>query len=96
MSRLNRWGRRLVQAALSVLMVILTAVAAGAETPDMGSAGAVAENARKAQESGEYRTYLFAGYAVIWTVIFAYAYSLHGRQKRLQEELEMLRQATKR
>jgi len=35
--------------------------------------------------------YLFAGYAVFWTLIFAYVVYLHRKQSELTKELERLR-----
>lgn len=37
--------------------------------------------------------YLFAAYAVFWVVTFAFVLSMSRRQKRLQREIEALRQA---
>ncbi len=37
--------------------------------------------------------YLFAGYMVIWTAIFVYTLTLGGRQKRLEAEIDLLKQA---
>ena len=36
--------------------------------------------------------YLFAVYFVMWAVTFGYVLSLGTRQKRLQQELEILRE----
>jgi CcmD family protein len=36
--------------------------------------------------------YLAAGYAVFWIVSFAFIYSMVGRQRNLQKELEVLEQ----
>lgn len=38
-------------------------------------------------------TYLFAGYAVIWAIIFGYTLILGGRQKKLEEEISLLKRA---
>lgn len=37
--------------------------------------------------------YLFAGYAIIWSAIFVYTVTLGSRQKRLEAEIDLLRQA---
>jgi len=34
--------------------------------------------------------YLFAVYFVLWAITFGYVFSLGARQKRLQQELELL------
>jgi len=34
--------------------------------------------------------YLFLGYAILWTLIFAYIVFLHKRQRDLQRDLEAL------
>jgi len=36
--------------------------------------------------------YLFAVYFVLWAITFGYVFSLGARQKRLQRELELLRE----
>ena len=36
--------------------------------------------------------YLFAAYLVLWALTFGYVFSIAARQKRLQRELELLRQ----
>ncbi len=36
--------------------------------------------------------YLFAAYAAIWIILAIYLYSIHSRQKRLQEDVERLKQ----
>ena len=36
--------------------------------------------------------YLFAGYAVVWLLLLGYLFSLGRRQKRLEVEIEMLKQ----
>lgn len=36
-------------------------------------------------------TYLFAAYAVIWTVLLLYSYSISARQKALDREIQMLK-----
>ena len=36
--------------------------------------------------------YLAAGYAVFWIVSFVFIYSMVGRQRNLQKELEVLEQ----
>ncbi|MGH9391094.1 MAG: CcmD family protein [Vicinamibacteria bacterium] len=35
--------------------------------------------------------YLFAGYAVIWILLFAYILSISSKQRKLEMELETLR-----
>jgi len=35
-------------------------------------------------------SYLFAGYAAIWTVLFAYILRLRQRERALRQELEIL------
>ncbi len=37
--------------------------------------------------------YLFAGYTVIWAAICLYTLQMGGRQRRLEAELELLKQA---
>jgi CcmD family protein len=36
--------------------------------------------------------FLFAGYAVVWLLLLGYLFSLGRRQKRLESEIEMLKQ----
>ena len=36
--------------------------------------------------------FLFAGFVVVWVLLLSYIFSLARRQKRLEAELEMLRQ----
>jgi CcmD family protein len=36
--------------------------------------------------------YLFSAYFVLWAITFGYLFFLGSRQKRLQEELETLRE----
>jgi CcmD family protein len=36
-------------------------------------------------------SYLFAAYTVTWVLLFAYIYSLGGKQRKLDEELTTLR-----
>ena len=36
-------------------------------------------------------SYLFAGYAAIWIILFAYLYRLRQREKDLHQEIELLR-----
>jgi CcmD family protein len=36
--------------------------------------------------------YLFAAYAAVWVVLFVYVASLHRREKRLWQEIELLRE----
>jgi len=38
-------------------------------------------------------TFLFVAYTVVWVVLFLYLLSLSGRQKRIDREIESLRQA---
>jgi CcmD family protein len=35
--------------------------------------------------------YLFAAYAVVWTVMLVYSYSIAARQKSLEREIHMLK-----
>ncbi len=37
-------------------------------------------------------SYLFAGYAVIWVLLFAYLYTLSRRERQLRGEIERLKQ----
>ncbi len=39
--------------------------------------------------------FLAAGYAVFWLVTFVFVYSLVGRQRHLQKDLEILEQLTR-
>jgi CcmD family protein len=41
-------------------------------------------------ENGEY---LFAAYAVIWAVVFGYILFLQRKQKKLQQQVDILRKA---
>ncbi len=41
----------------------------------------------------KYLEYLFAGYAVIWVVLFLYTSSLASQQRKLSREVELLRRA---
>ncbi len=36
-------------------------------------------------------SYLFAAYTATWVLLFAYIYALGGKQKKLDEELTMLK-----
>ena len=36
--------------------------------------------------------YLFAAYTVVWVTLFVYVMSISGRQKKLDEELRILRE----
>ena len=36
--------------------------------------------------------YLFSAYLILWGITFGYIYSLNARQKRLQKELELVRE----
>ena len=40
--------------------------------------------------------YLVAGYAVFWIVSFVFIYSIASRQRKLQQDLEMLEQLSRR
>jgi len=35
--------------------------------------------------------YLVGGYLVLWAILFGYVFSLHLRQRRLEQELDSLR-----
>ena len=35
--------------------------------------------------------YLFAGYAVVWLLLFGYMFSIAKRQKQLEREIELLK-----
>lgn len=37
--------------------------------------------------------YLFAAYTIIWVLIFGYTVALGGREKKLQEELFILKKS---
>lgn len=37
--------------------------------------------------------FLFAGYTVVWAVLFGYVYSLAQKQKKLWEELRSLKES---
>lgn len=37
-------------------------------------------------------TYLFAAYTVVWVTLFVYVMSISSRQKKLDEELQILRE----
>ena len=39
--------------------------------------------------------YLFAAYTVIWVVIFGYVISMFTRQRKLQRELDLLKEMFK-
>ena len=39
--------------------------------------------------------YLFAGYAVVWILLFGYMFSISRRQKGLEREIEMLKDLKK-
>jgi len=36
--------------------------------------------------------YLFAAYTIIWAVIFGYVFFMHQRHRRLQRELDLLKE----
>jgi len=38
-------------------------------------------------------TYLFAAYGICWALTFVFLFSMASRQKRLERELQALRQA---
>ena len=38
-------------------------------------------------------SYLFAAYAVFWTLTFAFVFSISSRQRRLEKEIESLQRA---
>jgi CcmD family protein len=40
--------------------------------------------------------YLFAGYAAVWIILFAYVASVSSKQKKIEEEMEMLRKLIER
>ena len=40
--------------------------------------------------------YLVAAYAVFWAITFVLVFSISTRQKKLQQELDLLRQAQRR
>ena len=39
--------------------------------------------------------YLFAAFAIVWAVLFAYIFVLVGRQRRLKREVESLKKTLK-
>ncbi len=39
--------------------------------------------------------YLFAAYSIVWAVVFGYVLSLFNRQRRLQKEIDSLKEAFK-
>jgi len=39
--------------------------------------------------------YIFAAYSIVWVVVFGYILSLFNRQRRLQRELNSLKEVTK-
>ncbi len=41
----------------------------------------------------KYMSYLVAAYSIIWAVIFVYTLILGGRQKKLAEELSLLKKS---
>ncbi len=41
-------------------------------------------------------SYLFAAYSVVWILLFGYVYSISGKQKRLETELDTLRKLLER
>ena len=40
--------------------------------------------------------YLFAVYFILWALAFGYLFSISSRQKRLQRELDLLREISRR
>jgi CcmD family protein len=40
--------------------------------------------------------YLFAGYAAVWIILFAYVTSISSKQKKIEDEMEMLRKLVER
>ncbi len=36
-------------------------------------------------------SYLFAGYAVVWLLLFGYLFSITRRQKQIEKEIQMLK-----
>jgi len=48
-----------------------------------------------APASNKNLAFLFAGYAVVWLLIVGYLFSLSRRQKKLAQEMEMLKQMQK-
>ena len=43
----------------------------------------------------ENASYLFAGFTVVWAVVFGYVFSLFNRQRKLQREIDSLKEALK-
>lgn len=39
--------------------------------------------------------YIFAAYAIVWAVVFGYVLSLVGRQRKLRQEIDLLKEAFK-
>jgi CcmD family protein len=39
--------------------------------------------------------YLFAAFAIVWAVTFAYVFLLYSRQAKLQREIQLLREELK-
>ncbi|RMD98789.1 MAG: CcmD family protein [Calditrichaeota bacterium] len=39
--------------------------------------------------------YLFAGYVVVWFLLFGYMFSISRRQKNLEKEIQMLKDMKK-
>ncbi|MFC1943213.1 CcmD family protein [Chloroflexota bacterium] len=39
--------------------------------------------------------YLFAAFGIVWAVVFGYVLSLFNRQRRLQREIDSLREVLK-
>jgi len=39
--------------------------------------------------------YIFAAYSIVWVVVFGYILSLFNRQRRLQRELNSLKEVTR-
>jgi len=36
--------------------------------------------------------YLFAAYSIIWALVFAYLFFMHQKQRRLQRDIDLLKQ----
>lgn len=44
-------------------------------------------------EASKALPYLFAAYTVIWLAVFAYTVSLGGRQRKLAQDLDLIKRA---
>lgn len=40
--------------------------------------------------------YLFLGYAAVWIILFGYTWSISSKQKKIEDEMEMLRKLVER